>query len=460
MILGLEHGVLMHRGIMCTDENGDVEELLEHVLWYVPAGDDAGRRLERLRLVESLLAFGSAFSSKGERVDTVLLSTSRYVFVEVEAEVWLVWAVSVEAEPAAVQSLMVQAYDAWALFEGRILESFPLDAVGELAAARKAARKARERGETVDEARVEDAVAASPTTRTREALARRFARVPRDASAANSLDDMVGFEHCGAEPMTFLAAHRAQRELANFLPIVQSTLFYRSSILWTGLDVAETLPLYQRVLRTTPQQRGFAPSPVDDRPIWRVRLGAAKLPHPLDHSNWVLATRDGPDLSPLETRAAVYRLADLTAILFFHRDTLDLSDLQHRLDASLTPLVAALKHRAPRPRGSPVEGCDFVYFNRGNVSLKLGFEEALPPPALRSLDDAHRAFMSVDGPTNNNIQEVAIPLPARSGWLIAKHYHKRLIFLLLDARYADFRDAVDVLRGLKAGLLSNIAVLP
>lgn len=460
---GVAHGVLIHRGIMCSEENADEKELLEHVLWYHPVTDSNRRRLERLSVVESLLAFAANFGGP-QAVDSVLLSSSRYVFLEVERELWLVWLVGREAEPVAVQSLMAQSYDAWFLSHGRILDLFDqagLAAVGELAAARKRARKARQQGETIND-EVDDS--ACPTTKIRERLSQVIATIG-DATKASSLDDMVGFEHCGAEPLIFLSAHRVHREVSSSLPVVATAIIWRESILWSSFDFGLVLPFYARLLRSLGERQasGFVPPEENStlqHPFWRVHLGANRdTPHCLDATNWGRATRrDAPSAQPAEpTAVLVYALADVAIILFFRAiDGLDLNDIEMRLDSALGPLANDLKLRGPKRRGSPVDGCDFVYFNRSNASLKLAFVAPLPAFALKAMDDARLAFLRYPP----QLHEVAIPFPNQSGWLVAKKNDRRLLFILLDSRYADFTLAQDALLGLRAGLLSNILVLP
>lgn len=455
-----EHGVLLHRGLMCTDETGTEAELLEHVLWYYPASDDNRRRLQRLSVAESLMAFSLSFA--GSRVDSVLMRSSRYVFLEVEPEVWMVWVTSASCEAVTTQSLMLQTYDTWALFHGTVASvvASGRDAIKRLAAARVAARKAARRGEASPDVEVD-----SPL----EALRASWTAHMRIPWAISPLADLVGFEHCGAEPVVFATAHRAQRDLSNCLPVAASTIFYRGSILWNGLGIADTLALYQVAVDKAGDARpgSFVYSP-GGAVFWTVYLGANAATPPVDVT-WYRATRVGPDLDPEPAPYLLYALsADLAVLVAFDPTVsdhtlrrIDLADVETRLDASLGPLASALGMRSPRLRGSPVDGCDFVYFNRASLSLKFGFHDALPAPVLKAVDDALAFFLRPDA--DDDIMELATQLApdasvGSSGWLVAKKNAKRLIFLVLDARFADFRDACDAVDGLKAGLLANVFV--
>lgn len=451
----VSHGVILHRGLMCSDENASESDLLEHVLWYHPRNEDERRRLDRLRVIESLLAFGRTFTSD-ERLDSVLLSRSLYVFLEVEAEIWMVWVVDRDAEPNAVRSSMCRAYDERFLTRGRILDYFD-EAGREAVTALRIARK--ESSPLLDEKEE-----ASPTTALRRELENDDFLLP--LRKPRVLDDMVGFEHCGAEPSTFLAAHRAYREIATALPVAAATLFWRSSLLWNGLELGSALQLYASVKKALYESEetvvGFLPQPGASKgeTVWRVHLASNQTtPHSLDSTHWGRATRTAESAEGDVVSVLVYKATDDLGVLLFLRrknQLRDLQDAEARLHVVLSPLSASLKLRPPKIRGSLVEGCDFVYFNRANASLKLAFTDPLPSHALRAIDDANHAFLL----HRDNIQEIALPFPNEAGWLVAKQNYHRILFILLDSRYADFRQAQAALQGLKAGLLSNIVVLP
>ena len=161
----LEFGCVLHRALQCEDENATEAESLNHVLWYHPASDGARERLKRLSLLEGLIALAGAVAP-GDHLDSVALKRSRWCVHEPEPGVWLCWAVRCAGrdgpEPLAAQSLLVQSYDEFALCYGSVSDLLrgPPDPAGgdgdglavlrELAALRRAARKARRR--------VEDAV--------------------------------------------------------------------------------------------------------------------------------------------------------------------------------------------------------------------------------------------------------------------------------------------------------------
>lgn len=114
--------------------------------------------------------------------------------------------------------------------------------------------------------------------------------------------------------------------------------------------------------------------------------------------------------------------------------------------------------RPAPPRAFPVDGVFFVYFNRGNLSLKA-FPGDPSAAVERALAAVHRAF--VRDHRGDAVQDAAFALPDGGGWVLGKKNAKRVLLLHLDAgRYPTIHAALALVDHLKAGLLSNIRVLP
>ena len=99
-----------------------------------------------------------------------------------------------------------------------------------------------------------------------------------------------------------------------------------------------------------------------------------------------------------------------------------------------------------------------MYFNRGNLSLKA-FPAEIGRAAKDALADAHRDFYRDF--RLEAVQEAIRELPGGAGWVLGKKNAKRLLLLHLDAkRFPSVHAALDLVDHLRAGLLSNIRVLP
>ena len=123
----------------------------------------------------------------------------------------------------------------------------------------------------------------------------------------------------------------------------------------------------------------------------------------------------------------------------------------------LKDLDLELALRAPAPRAFPVPGVTFVYFNRGNLSVKA-FQDGMPQRAVDAISAMHVAFLRDF--KGGDVQEEIVQLHEHAGWVVGKKNGKRLLFLHLDARYPSIHDVLGLVDHLKRGLLSNIRVLP
>ena len=531
----LEFGCVLHRALQCEDENATEAESLNHVLWYHPASDGARERLKRLSLLEGLIALAGAVAP-GDHLDGVALKKSRWCVHEPEPGVWLCWAVRCAGrdgpEPLAAQSLLVQSYDEFALCYGSVSDLLrgPPDPAGgdgdglavlrELAALRRAARKARRRVEdAVDredpadvlrplEDAAADAAAAlavaedhDPSRKARRSLGRHFERslARVDASRARAGDDLAGFEHRSLGPGTFLEVHALQRRATDLDGVRAVSVLLGRNVVWNGIGVDEMAVLYRVLLSARDgagaDAMGFAAPrhgvarPADggavavadedgsdddvDGQLWCPPLAfpAARgdAPHAAAGA-WWRATRDdgslrGPDRGPGGERLLVYLCGGFTVGALIdearaaHAEKLALTrDALHvAMHDTLKDLDLDLALRAPAPRAFPVPGVTFVYFNRGNLSLKA-FEDGMPRAAVDAISDMHVAFLrDFAGPP---VQEEIVQLPGDEGWVVGKKNDKRLLFLHLDGRYPSLHDVCAVVDHLKTGLLSNIRVLP
>ncbi|KAJ1444999.1 hypothetical protein M885DRAFT_502893 [Pelagophyceae sp. CCMP2097] len=273
---GLEAGAVFHRGLACDDDAAGDVELLAHVLWYHPASDSAAQKHERLSLIEGLIAVGSAF---GGGVEAVTMHKSKYVFVQVEAEVWMVWVfdATLDLHEHALASQMLQAYDGFALLHGGV--SCVLDAgdglekFRTLAELRRKLRKASDKAsrDYEGEAYVAEhaAIAAAlsleesnfddPAKDCREELVRHFGRVWKrtDLSSADLGTDLCGIEQ-PHDSAAFLQLHRAQRAV-KVHGVRGVSISYKGGLLWNGLDSSEFAQIHRYATARDREARAATP---------------------------------------------------------------------------------------------------------------------------------------------------------------------------------------------------------
>ena len=178
-LVSLQYAFIFDRRLAVADESAGDHEKLEQVLYFWPQQTSAFQQIMRVSLCCGLLDFSRSFSGKPS-VDGVQMEEQYYTFYECEPEIWMVWVVRNPRKlefggrrgvvlsktknmrniftPQTLREQLHSAHAIYRLFHGSLRSSIApggdLSVMDELAAKRRALRKALEMQEKLDDGAV------------------------------------------------------------------------------------------------------------------------------------------------------------------------------------------------------------------------------------------------------------------------------------------------------------------